>query len=123
MPSRMKTAQNLEDRYLANAPKKNHEKISIVLEIYRGNKKVKTHIAEMVLMALYSPRSFGPVGNKRGKPDKADDIYDEFVSKYEKSSAENTENQEGQRRHKTENHEELRAEGRALHTGEEDGPK
>ena len=42
--SRMKTAQNLEDRYLDNAPKKNHEKISIVLEIYRGNKKVKkTH--------------------------------------------------------------------------------
>ena len=41
MPSRMKTAQNLEDRYLGNAPKKNHEKISIVLEIYRGNKKVK----------------------------------------------------------------------------------
>ena len=38
--SRMKTAQNLEDRYLDNAPKKNHEKISIVLEIYRGNKKV-----------------------------------------------------------------------------------
>ena len=39
--SRMKTAQNLEDRYLDNAPKKNHEKISIVLEIYRGNNKVK----------------------------------------------------------------------------------
>ena len=65
--SRMKTAQNLEDRYLDNAPKKNHEKISIVLEIYRGNKKVKKHIAEMVLMALYSPRAFGPVGNKRGQ--------------------------------------------------------
>ena len=44
MPSRMKTAQNLEDRYLGNAPKKNHEKIKRVLEIYRGNKKVKqTH--------------------------------------------------------------------------------
>ena len=39
--SRIKTAQNLEDRYLDNAPKKNHENISIVLEIYRGNKKVK----------------------------------------------------------------------------------
>ena len=38
--SRMKTAQNLEDRYLDNAPKKNHEKIRIVLEISRGNKKV-----------------------------------------------------------------------------------
>ena len=41
----------------------------------------------MVLMALYSPRSFGPVGNKRGKPDKADDIYEDFVSKYKNYSA------------------------------------
>jgi hypothetical protein len=41
MPSsRIKTAQNLENRYLVDAPKKNHEKISIVLEIYRGNNKV-----------------------------------------------------------------------------------
>ena len=82
MPSRMKTAQNLEDRYLGNAPKKNHEKIKRVLQIYKDNKNVKKHIAEMVLMALYSPRSFGPVGNKIGKPDKADDIYEDFVSKY-----------------------------------------
>ena len=41
MPSRMKTAQNLEDRYLGNAPKKNHEKIKRVLQIYTDNKKVK----------------------------------------------------------------------------------
>ena len=89
MPSsRIKTAQNLEDRYLDNAPKKNHEKISIVLEIYRGNKKVKKHTAETVLMALYLPRAFGHVGNKRkGKPDKADDIYEDFVSKYKNYSA------------------------------------
>ena len=92
MPSRMKTAQNLEDRYLDNAPKKNHEKIKRVLQIYKDNKNVLTHIAERVLMALYRPRAFGNVGNKRkGKPDKADDIYDEFVSKYEKSSTDKEE--------------------------------
>ena len=65
MPSRMKTAQNLEDRYLDNAPKKKHEKIKRVLQIYKDNKNVLSHIAERVLMALYRPRAFGHVGNKR----------------------------------------------------------
>ena len=91
MPSRMKTAQNLEDRYLGNAPKKNHEKIKRVLQIYKDNKNVLTHIAERVLMALYRPRAFGHVGIKEKQTDKADDIYDEFVSKYEKSSADKEE--------------------------------
>ena len=39
--TRMKTAQNLENRYLDNAPNKNHEKIKRVLQIYTDNKKVK----------------------------------------------------------------------------------
>ena len=38
-------------------------------------------------MALYLPRACGHVGNKRGKPDKADDIYEDFVSKYQNYSA------------------------------------
>ena len=33
-------------------------------------------------MALYLPSAFGRVG-KRGKPGKADEIYEDFVSKYE----------------------------------------
>ena len=90
MPTRKETARNLEIRYLDDrAPKKNQEKIKHVLHIYRDNKNVLRHTAERVLMALYFPRAFGHVGNKRkDKTDKADDIYDEFVSKYEKSSAE-----------------------------------
>ena len=86
MPSKKQVARNLEIRYLDDrAPKKNQEKIKHVLQIYRDNKNVLRHTAETVLMALYLPRAFGHVGNKRkGKPDKADDVYDDFVSKYEK---------------------------------------
>ena len=92
MPSKKQVARNLETRYLDDrTPKKNQEKIKHVLQIYRVNKNVLRHTAETVLIALYFPRAFGHVGNKRkGKPDKADDIYDEFVSKYETASAEKT---------------------------------
>ena len=126
MPTRTEIARNLEIRYLDdNAPKKNHEKIKHVLQIYRDNKNVLRHTAETVLMALYLPRTFGHVGNKRkGKPDKADDIYDEFVSKYEKASTERTpkiKRDKQDKRQKIMRNYELK--GRALHTGEEARPR
>ena len=80
MPSVIQVAQNLENTYLNGAPKANREKIERVIQIYRGNKNVTRHIAEKVVMSLYLPSAFGRVG-KRGKPGKADEMYDEFVSR------------------------------------------
>ena len=65
MPSKKQIARNLESRYLDGAPEKNHGKIKRVLQIYKDNKNVLSHIAERVLMALYRPRALGHVGNKR----------------------------------------------------------
>ncbi|MFM7978060.1 MAG: hypothetical protein ACKPKO_01985, partial [Candidatus Fonsibacter sp.] len=39
-------------------------------------------IAETAVVALSLPSAFGRVG-KRGKPSKADEIYEDFVSKYQ----------------------------------------
>ena len=46
---------------------------------------VPRNIAEKAAMALYMPSAFGRVG-KRGKPGKADEIYEDFVSRYENNS-------------------------------------
>ena len=123
MPSKIQVATNLETKYLKNArkannaPKKNREKIRNVIQIFRDNNNVTRNTAEKVVMALYLPSAFGHVG-KKGKPDKADDIYEDFVSKYKDDNA------DIERPNKTTgNQDELRAEGRALHTGEEARPQ
>ena len=85
MPSVVQIAQNLENRYISGAPKANKEKIKHVIQLYRENKNVTRNIAEKVVMSLYLPSAFGVVG-KRGKPSKADEMYDEFVSRYKGAS-------------------------------------
>ena len=81
MPSKIQDATNLENKYLNSAPKKNREKIRNVIQIFRDSNNVTRNTAEKVVMALYLPSAFGHVG-KKGKPDKADDIYEDFVSRY-----------------------------------------
>ena len=82
MPSVVQIAQNLENRYISGAPKANQEKIKRVIQLYRENKNVTRNIAEKVVMSLYLPSAFGH-GGKRGKPRKADEMYDELVSRYQ----------------------------------------
>ena len=86
MPSNIQVAQHLENKYLNGAPKANREKIKRVIQIYRDNKNVTRNIAEKMVMSLYLPSAFGRVG-KKGKPGKADEIYEEFVSRYQDDSA------------------------------------
>ena len=86
MRSVIQVAQNLENRYLNGAPKANRENIKRVIQIYRENNNVTRSIAEKVVMSLYLPSAFGRVG-KRGKPSKADEMYEEFVSKYQDTIA------------------------------------
>ncbi len=66
--------------------KKNREKTRNVIQIFRDSYNVTRNTAEKVVMALYLPSAFGHVG-KKGKPDKADDIYDDFVSRYKDDNA------------------------------------
>ena len=86
MPSVIQVAQHLENKYLNGAPKANREKIKHVIQLYRENKNVTRNIAEKVVMSLYLPSAFGHVG-KRGKPGNADEMYDEFVSRYQDTTA------------------------------------
>ena len=86
MPSVVQVAQNLENIYLNGAPKANREKIKRVINLQKKNKNVTRIIAEKVVMSLYLPSAFGHVG-KRGKPRKADEVYDEFVSRYQDTNA------------------------------------
>ena len=80
MPSVIQVAQHLENKYLNGAPKANQENIKRILQIYKDNKNVSRKIAEKVVMSLYLPLAFGHVG-KRSKTGKADEMYDEFVSR------------------------------------------
>ena len=118
MPSIIQVAQQLENRYLNGAPKAIGEKIKRVVQIYRENKNVTRHIAEKVVVSLYLPSAFGHVG-KRGKPRKADEMYDEFVSRYQDTSADT----ERPKSTQNGNQEEVPTEGRALHAGEEARPR
>ena len=54
--------------------------------IYRDRKNVPRNVAEKAVMALYLPSAFGRVG-KRGKPSKADEIDEDFVSRYKDKTA------------------------------------
>ena len=90
MPSAIQVAHNLENTYLNSAPKANREKIKRVIQIYRDNRIVTRNTPEKVVMSLYLPSAFGPVG-KRGTPGKADEIYEDFVSRYQDSNRERRE--------------------------------
>ncbi|MFM7979453.1 MAG: hypothetical protein ACKPKO_09075, partial [Candidatus Fonsibacter sp.] len=76
MPIVLQVAQNLENKYINSAPRANREKINNVIQIFRNNKHVTKKTAEKVVMALCLPSAFVHVG-KRGKPDKADEIYED----------------------------------------------
>ena len=78
MPIVMQVAQNLENKYLNGAPKANREKIKRVIQICRDNKNITRNVAEKVVMSLCLPSAFGRVG-KKGKPGKADEIYEDCV--------------------------------------------
>ncbi|MFM7983599.1 MAG: hypothetical protein ACKPKO_30165, partial [Candidatus Fonsibacter sp.] len=81
MPRRSKLAEALETKYLNSAPRANQDKIRNDIQIYQNNRNVTRANAEKIVMALYIPSAFGRVG-KRGKLGKADDMYEEFISKY-----------------------------------------
>jgi hypothetical protein len=97
MPSKIKVAQQLENKYLNSAPKANRENIKRVRHTYRNNRNVTINIAEKVVMALYLPSAFGHVG-KKGEPGKADEIYEDFLSRYQESNAEQRERISGIKR-------------------------
>ena len=86
----IQVAQNLENKYLNSAPKANREKTKRIIQIYKNNRSVTRNIPEKVVMALYLPSAFGHVG-KKGKPGKADEIYEDLVSRYQESDAEQNE--------------------------------
>ena len=79
MPRIMQVAQSLENKYLTYAPKSNREKIKRAIHIYRDRRNIPRNIVEKAGMAPYLPSAFGRVG-KRGKPSKAEEIYEDFVS-------------------------------------------
>ena len=82
MPNAMQIAKELENKYLKYAPKTNHNKIKHIIHIIKDRRNVPRNIAEKAAMALYMPSAFGRVG-KRGKPSKADEIYEDVVSRYQ----------------------------------------
>lgn len=61
----------------------NKYNINMVKGIYTNRGRVPNNIAEKTAMALYMPSLFGSVG-KRGKPGKADAMYEDFLSIYKK---------------------------------------
>ena len=75
-------AQNLDKRYLKDAPKANQEKSKRSIQIYKDRRNVPNNIVQKAVMALYLPLACGRVG-KRGKPSKAEEIYADFVSEYQ----------------------------------------
>ena len=87
MPSVIQVAQILENKYFNSAPRANREKINRVIQINRDNRNATRNTAEKVAMSLYLPSAFGRVG-ARGKPGKADEIYEDFVSRYQDSEVE-----------------------------------
>ena len=82
MPSVIQVAEYLENKYLNSAPKAMRENIKRVIHIYRNNRNVTRNTAEKVVMDLYLPSAFGHV-EQRGKPGKADEIYEDFVIRYQ----------------------------------------
>ena len=97
MPRRSKLAEALETKYLNSAPRANQDKIRNAMEIYRNNRNVTRANAEKIVMALYLPSAFGRVG-KRGKLGKADEMYEEFISKYRDTNGERRERLTGIKR-------------------------
>ena len=97
MPRRSKLAEALETKYLNSAPRANQDKIRNAIEIYRNNKNVTRANAEKIVMALYLPSAFGRVG-KRRKLGKADEMYEEFISKYQDTNGERRERLTGIKR-------------------------
>ncbi|MFM7979427.1 MAG: hypothetical protein ACKPKO_08945, partial [Candidatus Fonsibacter sp.] len=81
VPSATQVAKHLENTYLKYAPKANRENIKHIIHIYRDRRNVPRNIAEKAAMALHLPLAFGRVG-KRGRPGKAEEIYEVIVSIY-----------------------------------------
>ncbi|MFM7980379.1 MAG: hypothetical protein ACKPKO_13785, partial [Candidatus Fonsibacter sp.] len=79
------------------APRANREKIRYVIQIYRNNRIVTRNNAERIVMALYLPSAFGRVG-KKGKLGKADEMYEEFISRYQDTNVEQRESRSGIKR-------------------------
>ena len=82
MPSIIQVAQHLEDTYLKYAAKTNQEKITQFIQIYRDRRNVPTNIVEKAVMVLFLPSAFGRVG-KKGKLGKEEEIYEDWVSRYQ----------------------------------------
>ena len=97
MPSMLQVAQNLENKYLNSAPRANREKIKNVIQIYRNYRNVTRNNAERIVMALYLPSAFGRVG-KKWKLGKADEMYEEFISRYQDTNVERRERLSGIKR-------------------------
>ena len=97
MPSVIQVAQNLENKYLISAPRANQKKIKRVIHIHNDNNNVTRNTAEKVVMALYLPSAFWRVG-KKGKPGRADNIYEDFINIYQDTNIEQRERLTGIKR-------------------------
>ena len=84
MPSVIRVAKDLENKYLNYVPTTNQDKHVIHMYNNRGN--VPKHIVERTVVALYLPSAVGRVG-KKGKPDKAEEIYEDILSIYQNNKA------------------------------------
>ncbi|MFM7986453.1 MAG: hypothetical protein ACKPKO_44790, partial [Candidatus Fonsibacter sp.] len=63
----------------------------------RNNRNVTRANVERIVMALYLPSAFGRVG-KKGKLGKADEMYEELLSKYQDTNGEQRERLSGIKR-------------------------
>ena len=123
MPSVLSRLNELKNKFYDNAPKKNQPKIEKVLEMYKDKANMNFKVVQNMVIALYSPSLFGR--------EKVEKMYENFLSKYQNEEAfpiswtrgmTNKEKLQERRDHPWDQAE-LPAARRALHAGEEVGPK
>ena len=79
MPSISKRADELENKFMKGAPERNRAKIKKVLDVYRQRSGVPFLTVQNMVVALYSPSL---INTKKDKY-KVDEMYQNFLSKYE----------------------------------------
>jgi hypothetical protein len=82
MPTIDSKAKELERRFLAFAPQHQRAKIRKVIDIYRERRNVPFLTVQNLVLTLYSPSVLGPSGRT-----KADQKYEDFLSKYQHATA------------------------------------
>ena len=75
MPSVLSRIAELKNKFYKFAPKRSHEKIDKVLEIYKDRANLNFRTVQTMVLALYSPSLIGG--------DKVEKMYENFLSKYQ----------------------------------------